>query len=204
MLGHIETKELIDVIRNDRFFRNVNIKLLQELLRKETDIEAKEMIKKKFISVIFSGRYSDNIRIENTQGHNDLFVFDFDSLTELDINQLIENAQNWKPCLAIFRSPSGNGVKLVLKTNGATIRNHLAVWLSLVEQMKLHLGDFKVDQSGKNINRLCFIPFDPEVIFRKDAAAISVEGLKMVYPDFFSGRIKRNKKKSKVQSTPLF
>ena len=204
ILGQIEMNELIDIIKSEKFFNGINIKGLQELLRKETDTETQALLKKKFPSVIFSGIYSDNIRCENTEGHNDVFVFDFDSLTETEIKELLQKSQQWKPCWAAFRSPGGKGVKLVVRTKGATVKNHVAIWLSIVEQMKLHLGDFKVDQSGKNINRLCFIPFDPEVIYRENVKAISVDDLKMVYPDYFSGRTKRNNKGEMATSTPLF
>ncbi len=204
MLGQVEINELIDVIKNEKFFNGINIKGLQELLRKETDKNIREIIKKKFPAVIFSGKYSDNIRRENTLGHNNVFVFDFDSFTETDIKELLQKSRQWKPCWAAFRSPGGKGVKLVVRTKGATVKNHVAVWLSIVEQMKLHLGGFKVDQSGKNINRLCFIPYDPEVIYRENVTAISVDDLKMVYPDFFSGRTKRINKREMATTTPLF
>ena len=204
ILGQVEMNELIDVVKNDKFFYGININGLQELLRLETDKNIREIIKKKFPAVIFSGKYSDNIRRENTLGHNNVFVFDFDSLTESEIKELLQKSQKWKPCWAAFRSPGGKGVKLVVRTKGATVKNHVAVWLSIVEQMKLHLGEFKVDQSGKNINRLCFIPFDPEVIYRENVTAISVDDLKMVYPDFFSGRTKRINKREMATTTPLF
>ena len=204
MLGQIGMNELIEVIKNEKFFKGVNILGLQELLRSETNKKTREIIKEKFPAFITSGIYSDNIRGVNTLGHNDSFVFDFDSLTETDIKELLQKSQQWKPCWVAFRSPGGEGVKLVVRTKGATVKNHVAVWLSIVEQMKLHLGEFKVDQSGKNINRLCFIPFDPEVIYRENVTAISVDDLKMVYPDFFSGRTKRINKWKMATTTPLF
>ncbi len=68
-----------------------------------------------------------------------------------------------------FVSPSGTGVKLVFVNHPEA--EHADVFRSAAEYLKTKYN-LKVDESGKDISRLCFMSYDPEAFFNPQATAL--------------------------------
>ncbi len=83
-----------------------------------------------------------------------------------DIRATVEAAPFIAAC---FVSLSGQGVKGVARVP-ASIAQHGASWLAAAEYFKER--GLTVDPSTKDLCRLCFVSFDPEVFTRPDAAEI--------------------------------
>ena len=69
--------------------------------------------------------------------------------------------------LACFVSPSGNGLKVLVRVNTGA-EDHLNAYLSLQRYYSLLTG-VKIDPSGKDITRLCFVSADPDLYYNPDA-----------------------------------
>ena len=113
-----------------------------------------------FDYVTFSGIFS--VRNNNALiKHSGLMVIDFDNLSSVDeVKQLLLDDTELETQL-LFVSPSGNGLKWVVE-----IDLSLATHLQYFNGIKSYLNDtynLKVDNSGKDIARACFLPHDPHV-----------------------------------------
>jgi hypothetical protein len=69
--------------------------------------------------------------------------------------------------LACFISPSGNGLKVLVKVSTGA-EDHLNAYLSLQRFYSVLTG-VKIDPSGKDITRLCFVSADPDLYYNPDA-----------------------------------
>ncbi len=83
----------------------------------------------------------------------------------------IQKLRDDKHVLALFRSPSGDGYKLVVRING-DVATHKDCFRSAERYFKER--GFTVDPATKDVARLCFVSYDPDAIL-KDEQADAVE-----------------------------
>ncbi|WP_332029935.1 VapE domain-containing protein, partial [Kaistella sp.] len=82
-----------------------------------------------------------------------------------------EKLQNNEFVFAAFTSPSGNGLKVFVKV--ATDKTeHKETFLKLQEYFE-NLLQLEIDKSGKDITRLCFFSWDPELYLNENATVFS-------------------------------
>ena len=74
---------------------------------------------------------------------------------------------------ACFLSPSGNGLKIIIKVNSNQAQ-HLSAYLQVAAfyEKKLRI---KIDQSGKDITRLCFFSFDKNLFSNPESKEFIVK-----------------------------
>ena len=146
--------EAYDLIRSNSYRQNT--KKLRELLTPE---EARRYKAGSFDYVTFSGTFSTR-KDEALKKHSGLMAIDFDHVEDLD--QLKKTLLN-DPCLEtelMFVSPSGDGLKWIVSVNtvkASHLENFMAIEKYLDEKY-----DLKIDKSGKDVSRACFLPCDPE------------------------------------------
>lgn len=96
--------------------------------------------------------------------HMGRIVIDIDGLESLDEARRLrdEIAERESTCMA-FVSPSGLGVKSIVGIwpIPRSADQHTAAWLQIARLYERRFG-FPVDQSGKDVSRLCFVTHDPE------------------------------------------
>lgn len=104
--------------------------------------------------VVFSGLLEQGRKDSNLTTHSGFFVLDFDDLTDTNSkkNQLKQDPYIY----AAWVSPSGNGVKALVKCL-PNIEKHEAMFVAFSERYP------DVDMSGKNLSRLCFESYDPDI-----------------------------------------
>ena len=68
----------------------------------------------------------------------------------------------------VFVSPSGDGLKLVCKTDSRieTLSQYEDIYNRLRNYINTTYPEIEVDKSGKDVTRLCLLPFDSEAIWR--------------------------------------
>src|SRR5204862_6306662 len=71
---------------------------------------------------------------------------------------------------ALFRSPSGEGLKAVFRV-AADVAKHAGSFRA-VEKHVLELAGVQIDQSCKDTARLCFLSYDPELFYNPNTAEI--------------------------------
>jgi hypothetical protein len=123
--------------------------------------EAANHKKKQLLAFTPSGTFYDKRILPNLLSYNKFIHLDFDNIS---ITQL-ENAKkiiSYIPYTFLcFTSPSGNGLKVFIETN-AELNNHEITYKEVLAYYENKTG-LKADPSCKDITRLCFMSFDPNL-----------------------------------------
>lgn len=140
------------------------------MLYEQPDKEPYKEFKKSFPAVIFSGRTDGKGRdISHIVEHTGLVVIDFD---DVDVGGIISDLVNDPAVYLLFVSPSGEGVKVVVKVNPLPeIIQHKIAYEKVVE----YFDSYDADKSGSDINRLCFLAHYPQVYFNEDSDFIEID-----------------------------
>lgn len=128
------------------------------LLMKETDRYAES--KRALPSVTFSGTFSKR-GMDTLVSYTHLMVIDIDKLNELQIAHYKKVFKDDPYIHACFVSPSGFGLKVLIFTL-AEAEHHLHAFLALEEYFK-NTYAVDIDKSGKDVSRLCYISWDPDI-----------------------------------------
>jgi hypothetical protein len=149
---HVDVSEAIKRIRNGKS------KELVEAVRQEVDKESRNERKKKLPAICFSGTFSrraDNAILE----HSGLICIDFDGFRD---EQHLENKRqeliNDDYSYCVFTSPSGDGIKVLVRIPKDSM-NHKKYFNSLQK----HYNCDEFDITCKNISRVCYESYDPEI-----------------------------------------
>ena len=148
------------------FFRNVEVilKRIQEgsskdlvkRIRSEKDKEKRNLLKQQLPAICFSGTFNKR-NDTSLQQHSGLICLDFDGYkTNKDMLQEKERLSKNKYIFALFISPSGKGLKAVVKIPKEP-DNHKNYFLSLQH----YLNSEYFDKTTKNISRVCYESYDP-------------------------------------------
>lgn len=127
-------------------------------IRKEKNKGVRNEIKKDLPSICFSGifpRRTDDSILE----HSGLICLDFDGFTNADdINDLKEFLAEDKYTMAVFISPSGEGLKCVVKIPEDPDKHKF-----YFSALKRYYNDAHFDESTSNVSRVCYESFDPDI-----------------------------------------
>ena len=152
----------VDVIF-DRI-KNGNSKELIEGVRNEQDSSLRNDLKKKLPSICFSGKFTkraDSALLE----HSGLICLDFDKFkTSKELNEFNERIQADMYTYASFLSPSGNGYKVVVKIP-RDYKHHKMYF----DALKDYYDSEYFDNSTKNLSRVCYESYDPEIFINKES-----------------------------------
>jgi len=137
--------------------------LIKEI-RKEKDKTARNELKKNLPAICFSGQFnkrSDSSLLE----HSGIMCLDFDGYKkQKDMLQDKEMFINNKFVLSVFVSPSGNGLKVLIKIP-ADAENHIKYFTSL----KTEFDSTYFDTTSKNLSRVCYESYDPLLYYNPNS-----------------------------------
>ena len=122
-------------------------------------------------AILWSGCFT----VRNKSGieqHSGLLVADIDNLSEPDIERVRLTLQSDPHVFLIFLSPTGTGLKVVFRVPADTAK-HSASFTAVANyvKQKCHVD---IDQSGKDIARLCFVSHDPLLTANADGKPLPV------------------------------
>ena len=139
---------------------------LVKRIRKEKDKSARNELKKELPAICFSGKF--NKRADNSiQKHSGLVCLDFDGYEKTqDLLQDKERFQKNKYVFSAFISPSGSGLKVIVKIP-PDAENHTKYFNALEKEFNSEY----FDKTTKNISRVCYESFDP-LIYINDKSFI--------------------------------
>lgn len=164
---------IVTVFRNIKetstpFYRDVNViferiregasKDLIKSIRSQKDKTKRNTLKQELPSICFSGKFNkraDNSLLE----HSGLICLDFDNFE--DRKTLIDYKEKLKKdsyVFSVFISPSDDGLKAIVKIP-SDYENHVHYFNSLQKHFKSQY----FDKTSKNISRVCYESFDPEI-----------------------------------------
>ena len=146
--------------------KNGSSKTLLEKIRNTKDKDEKNKLKQQLPCYLFAGTFSarnDNSLIE----HAGLIALDFDGFPDQ------ETFNTWRDTLtaddytmAVFTSPSGDGLKSIVKIPKCDRDEHKLYFVALEKYFDCEY----FDTSCKNISRACYESFDSEIYINYDSA----------------------------------
>lgn len=153
-------KEIDDVLLS--FKNKTNFKQISAI-RKENDENKKASLKKLLMPICFSGEFSYR-SAKNIIRHSGFACLDFDDVgTFEDAICLRDSLQDNEYIYSAFISPSGNGVKAIVKIP-KDIVNHKKYYEALCETF-----DSFLDLKTKDISRVCFASYDPDLFINHNS-----------------------------------
>ena len=160
------------------FFRDVHVildrikegagatKELVKKIRLEKRKPERQELKKQLPAICFSGTFNKRTDISILE-HSGLICLDFDGYTkQKELLQDKESMSKNKYVFSVFISPSGNGLKVLVKIPADT-ENHTNYFNSLEK----YFNSPYFDKTSKNLSRVCYESYDP-LIHSNDNSSI--------------------------------
>ena len=168
---------IVDVYRT--IIEDPTLPTITKKLRSIKDKDERKQFKSTYFpSVLFGGTFKKR-GIDGLETPSNLLIVDLDDLGTLkEVEKLKETLSQDKTLdpVLLFVSPSGNGLKVVVnigqkikgdedfKRSFKAVKNYLKKTYSL-----------EVDESGKDISRGCFLPYDKNAICQEPTSGFNVE-----------------------------
>ena len=151
--------QVFELITSDKY------KKITEDLRVITDVkEARKFKANRFDYVTFSGVFEKR-NDSNLLQHSNLLTIDFDHLDNLqELKTQLLNDEYFETEM-LFTSPSGDGLKWIIRIDILEV-SHSEYFIAVANYIK-QTYNIEVDQSGKDVSRACFLPYDPTAFLHK-------------------------------------
>lgn len=140
-------------------------KELVKKIRLEKNKSERNEMKKLLPSICFSGTFNKRADTSIIE-HSGLVCLDFDGYEkQKDLLQDKEMLTKNKYVFSVFISPSGNGLKVLVKIP-KEIDNHVNYFNSLEK----HFNSTYFDNTSKNISRVCYESYDPLIHINENSS----------------------------------
>ncbi len=159
------------------FFRDVHVILdrikegagatkdLVKRIRLEKNKPDRQELKKQLPAICFSGTFNKRTDASLIE-HSGLICLDFDGYTkQKELLQDKENLSKNKYVYSVFISPSGNGLKVLVKIP-ADAENHTMYFNSLEK----YFNSPYFDKTSKNLSRVCYESYDPLIAINENSS----------------------------------
>ena len=166
-VGEVTDEEVVNIIRHDEKLAHMTLDIRQHLTA--NDIATADFIKGELPSVTFSARFIGGRRYDKLIEYNGEIPIDLDKKTPEELAR-ISAAVTRSPFTHIsFTSPKGNGYKLTVQTSlpdgtlpqsPEEVRNYHAHAYDQVAALYEELCQTDIDESGKDMTRICYLPHD--------------------------------------------
>nr|WP_315215710.1 VapE domain-containing protein [uncultured Flavobacterium sp.] len=138
----------------------------------ENKTEAYNKAKKSLPAFTPSGKFVGGRKLEFLAEYSNCIILDIDKLSAADLQNAKHLANQSEFTFASFISPSGNGLKILVKINSDKA-NHKEAFL-LVQAHYESILKLEIDKSGKDLTRLCFYSYDENLYYNEKAKIFSV------------------------------
>lgn len=184
-----EQKDFLKILEDIKSgtYKNAIIYLRKSLA--DDKKEAAERAKKSLPAFTPSATFKGGRKMEFLTNYNALMVLDIDKLEKEKLQQCKTKISMDNLVFASFVSPSGNGLKIFVKVSSDK-EQHKETFLELQLYFE-ELLQVEIDKSGKDITRLCFFSYDPELYLNENAETF--------YPNTEKGS-KENEQKTKSEN----
>lgn len=165
----LNLKTIIEDVKNGKYKTVINN------LRAERIKKTRTKLKSNLPAFTVSGTFEPSKRkADLIKSHSGLIQIDFDDVKNLD--DTLETLKFDKFTFIAFKSPSGTGIKLIVKIPPDK-EKHLNIFYGLEEYYK-KIFDLEIDQSCKDVSRLFFVSYD-ENLFINDESRVFTSELTM-------------------------
>ena len=130
-------------------------------------IEPYEKAKKSLLAFTPSATFKGGRKLDYLQNYNQIIVLDIDKVEQNKLKEIKQKAIELSTTFVAFISPSNNGLKLFIKVS--TSQDEHKDTYNMVKEFYEKELEIEIDKSGKDITRLCFFSYDPEIYFNPNA-----------------------------------
>lgn len=159
----ISVYSILKAFKTTKFKRDIE---LARSLYQNGDFEGYELVKGRLKAVTFSGTFYPTRSVELLRSYSGFIVVDIDNCGE-KLEYFKENLKLDCFVHALWLSPSGNGLKFLVKTT-RDATEHKSVYRSVALYFKENY-ELEVDTSGSDLARLCYVSFDSDLYLNQDA-----------------------------------
>ncbi len=174
-----ENKEIVEVISDIKTGKYKNVMTYLRKSLADNKMEAYERAKKSLPAFTPSACFKRGRKQEFITTYTQIVVLDIDKISVEQLAQSKILLSKNEYAFAVFTSPSGNGLKILVKVNSSQ-ENHKEAFLKLQKYFEDFLN-LPIDKSGKDITRLCFVSYDTDLFLNENASIfpiISTEDLR--------------------------
>jgi len=168
VVEHQPITSILADIKNGKYKNGITY-LRKSLAENKTD--AYDKGKKSLLAFTPSASFVGGRKLEFIKDYTGILILDIDKLSAEQLKQTSFKANQCEYTFASFISPSGNGLKILVKVNSDKA-NHKEAFLK-VQSFYEALLSLQIDKSGKDITRLCFYSYDAE-LYLNEAATVFV------------------------------
>ncbi|TVL98630.1 MAG: hypothetical protein CV087_20990 [Candidatus Brocadia sp. WS118] len=166
--GAISIIDALTLIKNGKYRKEISA--ARDTYKREGKSDRYQEEKKKLHAVTFGGVFEPTRKKENLKRHSGLVIADLDQVGNLE--EIKQKICSDSYVLACFNSPSDDGLKFLIPI--PVVRND-AEYKSYLQPIARHFKemydiDIFFDKDGKDICRLCFVSYDPELFLNENAA----------------------------------
>ena len=166
---YITVKEALDRIKKGG--KDNQTKDLCQKIQRETDKEKRSKLKGNLVSVLFTGKF--DVGVEKDDGkisyrdnqslgeHSGLVVLDWDDIEPYVLKPKLKADHHIFAC---WTSPSGNGVKALVKIQNPN--KHAEHYNALIADYSKY-GE--LDTSNRNVGRVCYESYDPTIFVNPES-----------------------------------
>lgn len=141
---------------------------LQQENKEEYDLK-----KKSLPAFTPAGQFSHGRKLKHLVEYTSFLVLDLDKIEVQKLQECKTLASKDSNTFAAFISPSGNGLKILVKLQNSQIDKHKQAFKE-VKAYYEQLLKVKVDESGSDITRLCFMSWDEDLYLNDSAEAFPI------------------------------
>jgi len=170
VVEHKSIATILDEIKTGKYKPGI-IYLRKSLAEKKE--EAYNKAKKSLPAFTPSGKFVGGRKLEFLTEYSKFIILDIDKLSTNDLQKSKSIAAQSEFTYACFISPSGNGLKILVKINSEKA-NHKETFL-LVQAHYETILKLEIDKSGKDLSRLCFYSWDENLYLNENATVFANE-----------------------------
>ncbi|SHG70974.1 Virulence-associated protein E [Flavobacterium fluvii] len=164
VVEHKSLLAILDEIKTGKY-RHAIVYLRKSLSEKKQ--EAYDKAKKSLPAFTPSAKFVGGRKLEFLAEYSNFIILDIDKLSPADLQNASHLANQNEFTFASFISPSGNGLKILVKIDTSKTE-HKETFL-LVQEHYEKLLNLEIDKSGKDITRLCFYSSDENLYLNENA-----------------------------------
>lgn len=166
----VSIEDIIPIMQSEQ------LRLLTERVRTASTPEEKKECKGLLPYITVNGVFSQRNNASLVE-YSGLTAVDFDHIPDEDMSNVKKVLGNDPHSLFGFVSPSGNGLKVIIRHDNTAPALHDLLYPQFIRYYQVQLGIPYVDTSVKDVARATYLAYDPEpyynphaLIFRLDAS----------------------------------
>ena len=178
VVEHKSLSTILDEIKTGKY-KHAIIYLRKSLSEKKQ--EAYDKAKKSLPAFTPSAKFVGGRKLEFLAEYSNCIILDIDKLSIVDLQNASHLANQSEFTFASFISPSGNGLKILVKIDTPKTE-HKETFLKVQAHYESILK-LEIDKSGKDLTRLCFYSFDENLYLNENATVFSSAANQSVLSD---------------------